>query len=243
MTFQDAQQRLLAYVRDRIHNGELTERGFARRMGISQPHVHNVLKVVRNLSLEISDSVLKTLHISLLDLIPFEDLEREWERRKSLEPVVELPFLDAPIGPGMPWPANIAWRDRFPAPFPRGAVPPGLVVARLNRDPRMPASLGSDDLGILDTSEWQRVDPSPEGLYAVEHQGEAVLRYVRPGARFYYLVTDTTLERPEEWEQINVSRAELSRFVKGRVLWIGREKTRDIPLHQRGRFLYEVISS
>jgi plasmid maintenance system antidote protein VapI len=53
LTFQDAQQRLLAYVRDRIHNGELTERGFARMIGISQPHVHNVLKGVRNLSIEI----------------------------------------------------------------------------------------------------------------------------------------------------------------------------------------------
>jgi plasmid maintenance system antidote protein VapI len=58
LTFQDAQLRLLAYVRDRIHNGELTERGFARMLGVSQPHVHNVLKGVRTLSIDLSDSIL-----------------------------------------------------------------------------------------------------------------------------------------------------------------------------------------
>ena len=63
MTFREAQLKLLAYVVDRIHNGELTERGFARLIGISQPHAHNVLKGVRNLSPEIFDSILKYLAI------------------------------------------------------------------------------------------------------------------------------------------------------------------------------------
>ena len=58
MTFREAQLKLLAYVVDRIHNGELTERGFARLIGISQPHAHNVLKGVRNLSPEIFDLIL-----------------------------------------------------------------------------------------------------------------------------------------------------------------------------------------
>src|ERR1035438_1976519 len=68
-TFQDAQLKLLAYVRDRIHNGELTERGFARRVGISQPHAHNALKGVRTLSPEVLDAVLSHFHLSLLDLL------------------------------------------------------------------------------------------------------------------------------------------------------------------------------
>jgi hypothetical protein len=63
LTFQDAQFKLLAYVRGQIHNGELTERGFARLIGISQPHAHNVLKGVRNLSPNIFDLALKYLAI------------------------------------------------------------------------------------------------------------------------------------------------------------------------------------
>jgi hypothetical protein len=68
-TFGDAQLKLLAYVRDRIHNGELTERGFARQIGISQPHAHNALKGVRTLSPEVLDAILRHFHLSLLDLL------------------------------------------------------------------------------------------------------------------------------------------------------------------------------
>ena len=63
MTFQDARFKLLAYVRNEVRNGELTERRFARIMGISQPHAHNVLKGVRNLSPEVFDLMLKYLAI------------------------------------------------------------------------------------------------------------------------------------------------------------------------------------
>jgi plasmid maintenance system antidote protein VapI len=63
LTYQDVQLRLLAYVRSQITNGELTERGFARLIGISQPHVHNVLKGVRKLSPNIFDLALKYLAI------------------------------------------------------------------------------------------------------------------------------------------------------------------------------------
>ena len=67
--FGDAQVKLLAYVRDRIHNGEMTERGFARRIGISQPHAHNALKGVRTLSPQVLDAILRYFHLSLLDLL------------------------------------------------------------------------------------------------------------------------------------------------------------------------------
>jgi plasmid maintenance system antidote protein VapI len=85
LTFREAQLKLLAYVVDRIHNGELTERGFARLLGISQPHVHNVLKGVRNLSPEIFDSILKYFHMSLLDLASVEEVEANLKKRKAPE--------------------------------------------------------------------------------------------------------------------------------------------------------------
>ena len=69
VTFEDAQLELLAYVRDRIRNGELTERSFARQIGISQPHAHNALKGVRTLSADVLDAILRHFHLSLLDLL------------------------------------------------------------------------------------------------------------------------------------------------------------------------------
>ena len=82
MTFQDARLSLLAYVRDQVRNGELTERGFARLIGISQPHAHNVLKGVRTLSPEIFDLMLNYLHLSLLDLAPMDEIEAQLLRRR-----------------------------------------------------------------------------------------------------------------------------------------------------------------
>jgi hypothetical protein len=63
LNFQDARVKLLAYVRNEIRNGEITERRLARVVGISQPHAHNVLKGVRTLSPQVFDLVLKYLAI------------------------------------------------------------------------------------------------------------------------------------------------------------------------------------
>jgi len=77
MNFELLQRRLIAHVQDRVQRGELTERGLARRTGISQPHLHNVLKGVRVLSPQIGDVLLRHLHITVLDLLR----EEEWNGR------------------------------------------------------------------------------------------------------------------------------------------------------------------
>ena len=73
MDFELLQLRLIAHVQDRVQRGELTERGLARRTGISQPHLHNVLKGVRVLSPHIGDVLMHHLHITVLDLLKDED--------------------------------------------------------------------------------------------------------------------------------------------------------------------------
>ena len=75
MNFQDLQRRLIALLRDRIRSGQLSERGLARLTGISQPHIHNVLKGKRSFSIEISDTILFFLKIDIQDLIDPENLE------------------------------------------------------------------------------------------------------------------------------------------------------------------------
>ena len=73
-TFATLQQRLLEQLRHRIRNGELTERSLARLTGISQPHVHNVLKGIRTLSPELVDVILSHLRLSVLDLLPRDEI-------------------------------------------------------------------------------------------------------------------------------------------------------------------------
>ena len=75
MTFSHLRQRLVEHLRHRIQSGETTERGLARIAGISQPHLHNVLKGKRVLSMDMADEILKNLQITVLDLIPLDLLE------------------------------------------------------------------------------------------------------------------------------------------------------------------------
>jgi transcriptional regulator with XRE-family HTH domain len=81
MTFYELQQRLLEELRQRVRSGAATERGLARISGISQPHLHNVLKGKRLLSMDKADELLRRLEIDVLQLIPAEEL-RESSRRR-----------------------------------------------------------------------------------------------------------------------------------------------------------------
>lgn len=71
--FEDLYRRLLLHLRQRVRAGELTERGLARLTGLSQPHLHNVLKGARRLSAPLADQLLRRLRLSLLDLLTAEE--------------------------------------------------------------------------------------------------------------------------------------------------------------------------
>ena len=80
MNFRQMQERLRTNLCERVRRGEFTERGIARLTGVSQPHLHNVLKGKRSLSTAMADQILQHLNIDLMDLIdPGEILE--WRRR------------------------------------------------------------------------------------------------------------------------------------------------------------------
>jgi len=80
VNFRQQQRRLIAHLRELVRNGDATERSLARLTGVSQPHMHNVLKGKRLLSLEMADQVLAQLHLDLLDFIEPGEL-LEWQRR------------------------------------------------------------------------------------------------------------------------------------------------------------------
>jgi predicted XRE-type DNA-binding protein len=63
------QSKLILHLQNRIHRGELTERSLARVTGISQPHLHNVLKRKRSLSFAKADRILSHLQLDLRTLI------------------------------------------------------------------------------------------------------------------------------------------------------------------------------
>jgi Helix-turn-helix len=73
ITFASLEMRLLCYLRDMIRKGEITERSLARITGISQPHLHNVLKGKRLLSTEKADQILSYLRLDLRSFLDSGD--------------------------------------------------------------------------------------------------------------------------------------------------------------------------
>lgn len=80
VTFWDLKARLIKAVNARILNGEFSERGLARILGISQPQIHNVLKGARKLQGELADRLLTLLGLSLADLFRPEELAPRGEQ-------------------------------------------------------------------------------------------------------------------------------------------------------------------
>jgi transcriptional regulator with XRE-family HTH domain len=91
MLFRDLLEALRENVRRRIRNGELTERGLARIAGISQPHLHHLLKGARVLTAEKADMLLSCLKLSVLDLIPDDQVGAALSRSTSGPPSAEPP--------------------------------------------------------------------------------------------------------------------------------------------------------
>jgi hypothetical protein len=81
LDFQQLHRRLTLLLLERVHSGELTERGIAKRTGISQPHIHNVLKGKRLFSSVAADTILRELHLDILDLLERREL-LEWQQRE-----------------------------------------------------------------------------------------------------------------------------------------------------------------
>ncbi len=75
VTFATLQARLILEVKRRIDNGEYTERGLARVVGVSQSQIHNVLKGARRMQIQLADRLLAKLGLSVLDLAGKKELD------------------------------------------------------------------------------------------------------------------------------------------------------------------------
>ena len=103
--FEALFKRLISAVNLRIKNGEYTERGLARILGISQPQMHNVLKGARTLHADLADRLLSKLNISVLHLFEEGELSDELRARLSAP---GLPTLKKPVHHE----SGLRWRDR-----------------------------------------------------------------------------------------------------------------------------------
>ncbi len=215
MHFELLQRRLVEHIRSRVRNGELTERSLARLAGISQPHLHNVLKGSRFLSREMADQILRQLHICLFDLLEPGD----WPARRPFAGAWDgraVAILAGKLGPGEPFPREALW-ERIPFLEPELVNVGDPALARLAEDAAMASLFREGDLALLDRSETRRRAPEAGSYYAVAVREGGLLRRVSRAGDSLRLAS--LFGAPDS---IPVTDRNMLEVVKAKVVWIGR---------------------
>src|SRR5271157_5193322 len=106
-------QRLLRRLRFQIAAGSLTVRRLAGQIGISQPHMQNMVGGKRAMTLEMADRLLAFLAISPLDLATGAELGGALGRVAPAPELIRyVPLLAGLLGPAHPFPelgGNAGW--------------------------------------------------------------------------------------------------------------------------------------
>jgi hypothetical protein len=216
MLFVELRSSLIAVLRARVRNGELTERGLARLVGVSQPHIHNVLKGARALSPELSDQILQHLRLSLLDLIERERMEAHLNFGMSAGEYIYVPLLRGRIGPGFPWPTETSESDRLPFGATQVGSIPHPVASRLAGDARMADAFSEGDVALLDQSARARREIDPSAYYVVKSGNGGIIRRIHVSGGNLYLIPEDCVHRSSGWQRIPLEGRQLTQLLRAR---------------------------
>jgi len=206
MTLHDIQRQLLEVARLRIRSGSETGRRLARRLGVSQPHLHNVLRGTRGLTIELADQMLRALELNLADLLGAG--------------TDSAPMLRGLLGPGHPFPEVEHMGERYPFPAGWMARLHDPAVVRLAADPELEPLFRAADLVLLDRGPEARA-PLAGAWYAIAWNDSGLLRRLEgaPGRWQLAGAGGAFVSEPKQLI-LEVLPADL---IRARAGWIGRE--------------------
>lgn len=220
MYFVQLQRRLLENLRLRVNNGEVTERSLARLVGVSQPHIHNVLKGIRILSPESCDRIMERLDMSILDLVDTEAVtgylndRRDDGRASSL-----VRILDGSLGPGCGWPTSASGVKRFAIASQEVRAMTYPVAGRLADDPRMRSVFSTGDWVILNQDVRCRAQVEAGAHYLVKIGTDALIRRVRLQGGALYILSEAPAGSDNP-QRVPISGAEILHIVRARVRFV-----------------------
>lgn len=222
LDFRLLQTRLLTQIRARVQNGEISERALARLSGLSQPHLHNVLKGARFFSLQAADQVLQSLRIDLLDLLTHTERGgyggTPGQEAPALGDCRMVPLLEGWIGRHDPFPKR-AGSERYPFPSAEVARLAEPVAARLAPDSLRAPPFGGRGVVLMDRAAAVRKDPDGGGYFALDLSGGGAIglvRHIRRDAQVW-------VRHAEAWRSIPVSGRDPLEVIQGRVSLLVRQ--------------------
>jgi hypothetical protein len=199
LTFEVLLYRLRDLLREKVRNGELTERGMARATGVSQPHLHNILKGIRALPPELADQLLALSGLNLPSLL---GTAPETKTGASVDGTSrELEKLVSP------------------ADTPPSTLPSYVLAPDASMEPRFHGG----DIVYYHQSSRDRTILKAQAAYLVNHNGGALVRYLRMGGQRLYLASEESLQNPVQWDYVSLTDRHILEIVRGRIVWICRK--------------------
>lgn len=224
MLFLDLNKALVDNLRSRVRNGELTERRLARLVGVSQPHIHNVLKGAKFLSPKLADTVLTHLRLTVLDLVPstpaIETARKEETDHRFFS---YISVLESRLGPGYPWPEKVLKYERFSITPSTLATIVSPVAVQLADDLNMLPVFSGADMALLDQSRHARTNVDDNGLYVVRKGRSGLVRRLRKQDRHVFIASQDMIHRPERWELLPSEAHEFLQIVRARATLLARD--------------------
>jgi hypothetical protein len=183
--------------------------------GMSQPHMHNVLKGIRLLSTKSADRLMSALGIQAADLL--------WGVSSEADAGIRaVPLVRNRIGPGTAGVLDV-FRGNIPMP---GSLLKNLiepVASYLAPDLVMPAALASNDLVLLDQNPVVRAAPAGSGVWIVAEGAGLRARYLRLAGARLLVGNEVTRGDPQQWLSIPLQGRNILEIVRAHIVWIGRE--------------------
>lgn len=233
-TFDLLRRRLLLAASQRICNGDFTERGLARLIDVSQPHLHNILKGRKSLSPEIADALLIGLSISLLDLLTPEELSLALlDRQPTPSSSSLVPVLHGRPGPEDPYPEarSISHWFRASSPFLCNTRRPCLVECASDPENNF---FPSPAFALLDLDESARLHTSQSSWFALRWRGAGYIRRIRRhhGALLVLGQASSDFDSLALPHRLELNDASILHVVRARVLWVGPDPRLSDPFAQ-----------
>jgi hypothetical protein len=205
-----------------VRNGEISERSLARLAGISQPHIHNVLKGARLLSTDMADQILRRLRIDLADLLTGAESgangappSRELEDSCACRTVA---LLDGCIGREYVYP-QATGSGRYPFPAAEVERLESPVAVRLAPDTLRAPIFAGGGVVLLDRSERVRLNPDEESYFALDLlSGGGEVGLVRQASRHFCF----WIRYADEWRPVPFPGRDPLDVIQGRVSLVVR---------------------
>lgn len=233
--FERLLKRLVRRLVGQLTNGEYTERGLARILGISQPHLHHILAGKRALTPQVADTILAVLEWSPGELFSLEELTQILLQRQSQtggRPLI--PVLAGRIGPDSPFPDFHRISEWIPARTSFICQARKLFLAELEPDPALPVLFAGGTAGLLSTDEQLRLELSPAGWYVLQWGGAGYIRRLRREGDSLVLLGQEALIGTAGPREIPLAGRSLLAVIQARLLWAGPDPRKFDPFAHTG---------